>query len=699
MALYIFLFISAVFNVIVGSVIGIIIYLKDKKNVVNRTFAVFCFFITTWSMGYFFPIVQNSESLSLLSFRLLHVGAAFIAVAHFHFVCAVLDIVKEKKKYIIFAYLFNLLIVLFFIPTKLFISEVVPKGDFNYWANVGIAYKIWLAVWLSYVVASVYLLYAAYKKTKGIKKQQIKYILIGDMMTFGTGSMNYFLFFDINVTPYLTIFASGQMFSIFYIIVRYRFIDIKLNSLEVLKKVFSIILSVVTAYLIYTIYSFFFPFSAKLDIPTIVGIAILIIFFLIFNNVVRLKFFYNFFRLSNFEYFKQTVFEFKNRNSFYHSIEEFQMNIKKTFCDKLQISSAFILILDEETGRKYPELIKYFLRDKSFLVTEELELEQKTRNKKFSFFKELKSLGKICFPLFFKSERNLIGFFVLGEKPFQNPYTKEELEVLESTAYQISLFLAVILYNFELQKQVKIKTQALKEQNKEMQKLLRQQSDFIAVTAHEFRTPLSIALFQLDDTLNSSKNNIDETEKNDLQIMKASLDNLKSLTQKLFDVQQYDLNKVNVKCEIVNIVEFLEKIYKDFINIMSEKSINLHFVNKIEGKCYVNIDKLQIRQVFHNVLNNAFKFTPKDGTIVIKLITINSHVLISVSDTGQGISDTERELIFNKFQTKKASMAMGIGLGLYISKKIIELHKGEIWVENAEIGGAKFCIKLKISNR
>ena len=237
MALYIFLFISAVFNVIVGSVIGIIIYLKDKKNVVNRTFAVFCFFITTWSMGYFFPIVQNSESLSLLSFRLLHVGAAFIAVAHFHFVCAVLDIVKEKKKYIIFAYLFNLLIVLFFIPTKLFISEVVPKGDFNYWANVGIAYKIWLAVWLSYVVASVYLLYAAYKKTKGIKKQQIKYILIGDMMTFGTGSMNYFLFFDINVTPYLTIFASGQMFSIFYIIVRYRFIDIKLNSLEVLKKV------------------------------------------------------------------------------------------------------------------------------------------------------------------------------------------------------------------------------------------------------------------------------------------------------------------------------------------------------------------------------------------------------------------------------------------------------------------------------
>ncbi len=194
MALYLFIFISAVFNCIVGSIIGISIYLKDKKSSVNRTFAIFCLFVSLWSMAYFFPVVQDSEKLSLLSFRLLHVGAVFVAVSHFHFICAVLDIVKEKKKYIIFAYILNAIIAIFFIPTKFFISEVVAKEPFNYWANVGIVYEIWLIIWLGYVVASVYLLYDAYKKTSGIKKQQIKYILIGDLLTFSTGSMNYFLF-------------------------------------------------------------------------------------------------------------------------------------------------------------------------------------------------------------------------------------------------------------------------------------------------------------------------------------------------------------------------------------------------------------------------------------------------------------------------------------------------------------------------
>ena len=104
-------------------------------------------------------------------------------------------------------------------------------------------------------------------------------------------------------------------------------------------------------------------------------------------------------------------------------------------------------------------------------------------------------------------------------------------------------------------------------------------------------------------------------------------------------------------------------------------------------------DQAQLRQVFHNLLTNASKFTPKGGRIELSLSSKDSQIQVSVDDSGDGIPDVLKKSIFEKFRTKKAGA--GIGLGLYLCMKIIELHKGKIWVEDSKLGGASFKIILK----
>jgi len=160
-------------------------------------------------------------------------------------------------------------------------------------------------------------------------------------------------------------------------------------------------------------------------------------------------------------------------------------------------------------------------------------------------------------------------------------------------------------------------------------------------------------------------------------------------------VQQYDLNKVDIQKEKVDLKNFVKNIYKDFRHVMKEKSLDFIFDDKVTTKTAdIEIDKSQMRQVIHNILNNAYKFTHKGGEISLFMKKNEDGYLIKISDSGKGVPEADKKRIFEKFQTNNRT-AGGIGLGLYICKKIIELHGGKIWMEDSDQGGAAFCILLK----
>src|SRR5690606_33044857 len=135
------------------------------------------------------------------------------------------------------------------------------------------------------------------------------------------------------------------------------------------------------------------------------------------------------------------------------------------------------------------------------------------------------------------------------------------------------------------------------------------------------------------------------------------------------------------------------EVYRNFSGLMLEKQLHFELIDELQENLQFNIDAPQLRQVFHNLLTNAYKFTPKNGRIVLQVQDNDPFILFQVIDTGKGVPPTMKKVIFNKFRTN--SKGAGIGLGLYICKKIVELHNGKLWVKEGSDQGATFCIQLE----
>lgn len=684
--LYLFMGVSHIILAVTSLTAGIVVYFRNRRSSVNKTFAYFSILMTLWASSYFFPFFPNDAYLVLLSERLLHLPANFIAVAHLHFICAFLGIHRQKlqKRIITAGYLVGLFF-LFFIPTSLFLKDAVPKPPLYFYPNLGIVYHFWLVGWLSLIAYSVYLLFKHYKLSQGIKKQQIKYVLIGDILTFSTGSTNFLLAYGIPVPPMLNIITLAQTMTFVYVILRYRLINVSVGLMNIVKQVIAIFLAFLTAFVAF---KFVYPDAEELNwiIP---GVFIIFVFYQAVAKLVNSSYLYKALQLSDFNKLDKYSDYFRNKEAFYPSIEALQEEIKKVFVNKLEIKHARIIPIVEKESNEFHQLIKYFKKNHTFLVTEEIDLKQKALRIEYPYFKELQSLGNVCFPLFFQKNK-IIGFFVLGPKPYNNPYSEQELELLKSVALHLSLSLAVTLYNRRMQQEVARKTKALKREIAKNRALIAQQVEFITVTAHEFRTPLSIAKFQLEDLLSRKHRNRQLVA--DIEVVADAINDVVTLTQTLFDVQQYDLKKVVLEVSKADILPFLQRVAGHYQPIVSEKSKTLKYHNQSKKKAVlVPFDEAKLTQVVHNVIDNSIKFA---DAIILEFYDEADSILIKISDNGPGIADSSKTVIFEKFHTQKSSISKGVGLGLYLCKKIVKLHKGDIWVEDSPSGGAEFCIRL-----
>jgi signal transduction histidine kinase len=245
--------------------------------------------------------------------------------------------------------------------------------------------------------------------------------------------------------------------------------------------------------------------------------------------------------------------------------------------------------------------------------------------------------------------------------------------------------------------------------NEELRETETMQKEFINIAAHELRNPIQ-PILGLSTILQSKEGNI-EQYKDLLDIITRSARRLQRLTEDILDVakiesQTLKLNKseFNLKEVILNsVIDFKTQIKGEGKD--DRVKLDYIFVNENED-IFVKADKGRITQVISNLLSNAIKFT-EDGIITIKMIRsidkkiatdINSQqfVLVSIEDSGKGIDAAISDKLFNKFETKSEQ---GIGLGLYISRKIIEAHGGRIWAENNPAGkGATFHFSLRLIN-
>ncbi|HEY9486242.1 MAG TPA: ATP-binding protein [Nitrososphaeraceae archaeon] len=263
---------------------------------------------------------------------------------------------------------------------------------------------------------------------------------------------------------------------------------------------------------------------------------------------------------------------------------------------------------------------------------------------------------------------------------------------------------------------IKEKEEALEESNKNLvlanEKLSLQskiQRDFINITAHELRTPI-VPIITLSELLYSKikkenqiqKNPSKENEKKQefLEVILRNCYRLYRLTEDVLDVTKIESQTLKMNKEIIPLNEIIENVVKDYREIISKKRYGSDQISIVfqpsKDILLVNADKGRIIQVLSNLLDNAIKFT-KEGIIIItiKKIKENQQVMVTIKDSGTGIDPEIIPQLFKKFATKSEQ---GTGLGLFISKNIIEAHDGIMWGENnSESKGSTFYFTLPIS--
>jgi signal transduction histidine kinase len=222
------------------------------------------------------------------------------------------------------------------------------------------------------------------------------------------------------------------------------------------------------------------------------------------------------------------------------------------------------------------------------------------------------------------------------------------------------------------------------------------QNEFINIASHEMKTPTQSILGYAELLEDSCK------KSEEVEAIKRNAERLQKLATNLLDVTRIESQTLKLRKEMVNINEKIANVKKDFENQFRHlRTLRILLIEPFENiPIYVHADKVRLYEVIANLLSNAIKFTQK-GTISISTDTrsnINNNideVIIRIRDTGVGIHPEILPRLFTKFATRSDR---GTGLGLFISKGIVEAHGGEIWAENNSDGnGATFSFTLPLS--
>jgi signal transduction histidine kinase len=282
--------------------------------------------------------------------------------------------------------------------------------------------------------------------------------------------------------------------------------------------------------------------------------------------------------------------------------------------------------------------------------------------------------------------------------------TSRNDEIAELSSQFNTMKESIVSANEHLNRLVKDRTRELEIANEQLKNQEKMQKEFINIAAHELRTPVQ-PILGLSEVLRSEEE--DEGKRRLIDVISRNAKRLERLTQDILDVTRIESQLLRLNKEKFNLNSLVLSVMEEYKNKNGDNDrrsdIKL-FYNPIEGNnIIVDADRGRITQVVSNLVDNAVKFT-EEGTIMVSTEVKNGGsnnnnniAVVSVKDTGSGIDPEIMPRLFTKFTSKSWK---GTGLGLFISKSIIEAHGGKIWAENNIDGkGATFSFSLPLFNQ
>ena len=704
---------SALINAVTSLLVCVYVLVKGYRALLNRTVAAYAAGVSLWSFCYFIWQLAKDAPSALFWCRVLMFWAIIIPAVFFHLSVTVIERNRYFKQQIKLAYLLcSIFLVLDF--TSFIVLDVRPRLFFLFWPTAGKAYIPFLIYFMGYVIYSCTLMFNAYKQQTGVKRNQIKYVFIGTTIAFIGGSTNYPLWFDINIPPIGNILVTVWVILIAYAITRYRLLDIRVAVSRA--GIFALV------YIGVLLFSFWFYHQTLSPFWSIVSALVLAtVGPFIFNHLrtraeARL--------LADQLRMQETLREFARNLAHIRDTKQLVKELVET--DYAITQPEFLALygyfpaLDAYIPKhtvpdQYYPLGKLVKKD-SPLLTPFFTASDTDKYKPVpvELFEADAPHDTFAFPLWNLKSGGLYGFLALGPKCNKIMYAGTDLEIFEIIAAQAAVVLETCLF-WEDEK-----TRLARE---EQIRRFKAMDHFSSGMAHEINNPITGVLGRAQGarkTLARIKaaapgicgQDVAELDK-EIAVIFEEVDRVANLIQNVKDLSAQNQGEFNVIA--------LDDVMKLFLEIIGPqvKIDEIAFSSRLEAGINLEGNKISLVEVLMNIGINAIyavkygealdlhddedeynRHMAKPKTIEVKTYrTDPGHCRIELRDNGSGIVKDMLEDIFLDFVTTKPS-TIGTGMGLAISRKIIESHHGKIWAESeGQYQGAAFIIELPTTDK
>ncbi|MCA9372916.1 hypothetical protein KC921_02360 [Candidatus Woesebacteria bacterium] len=699
-----------------NGLLGLLVLLKNPRSATNVFFTIFSFILALYLLLNQLSLLDASPEIRLSWMRSVMVAGSMLNLSFFLFVSAFPSnklVLSMKKKVV--SVIFTLVVAVLATTPLLFSGLDQFKQPIP-----GPAMALFLIHTAGLLGGGFFILIRKFRRNKNVIKSQIRLVLIGTVSMFVliliTNVAFVFLLNNSNFVGLLPIYTLIFTGVSAVAIIKHRFLDIDLIVLRAVT--YAILIIVTTATYAVTLFALtlVLPRSIQPKLSIVVAILIAFTFGPLQKGVEHVTQKVLFKKAYSTQILLEKLGHILRSNI---SLVKLTNKVLEELIQSMSLTKAIIITTNESGIYAINKVGSDSLPE--ITIKQVNQLVQVAKSKPLIFddldegdIKQLLRDFDMAFVLPITVKSTQLGLLMLGEKSSGEIFNHRDLQVLEIFSHQLSLAINNALsyeeiseFNVTLKDEVKRATSKLKAANNRLRELDKVKDEFVSIASHELRTPLtSIRNYQWM-ILNNKGGKLSEKQRYYIERSYQATNRLTKLVTDMLNVSRIDSGRILLDVEKAYLPDLTEAVIEELQVKIRERQIDvIHEVPKKDTLPFVTADSDKVKEVIINLIYNALKFTPEKGTITVSYKKSAEGITVLVKDTGIGIDSAYLGTLFTKFGFVKDSLRANhpttdsTGLGLYISKSIIELHGGKIWVESEGANkGSTFCFTLPVYNK
>lgn len=698
--------------------LGFLVLVRNPKNIINRTFFFTGFLYGIWAfclLFYEFPVLFDSYFWIKATYIVISIQQIFVLAFSFIFPQ---PIFKKAWLYSVLYIIFFLCLTLYLILfTDYWIVDVVVDPVKGLQTILGDGYILWsLAIWVIVIWASVNFIYNLRSST-GKNKIQVLY-LFGGFTLFGIVAtiadiILPLVYKDTSLFAISTTASLIFTFTATYVIIKHRFLDIRfVVARSVTYTLLIVILGACYTTGLFVFTTYFIKEESSLSSLFISTVLALFAAFTFQPLKKQLE------KITDAIFFKgnydsgELLKNFSNIMSTTIELNKLSFSILETIVGEMRIADVLFVLLNKKNNIDFtaslgklsvPDLKKInfdkFLEHKEIIIFDELEEEA---------LKEIMRGLNIAVVLPMMIQNTGVGLLFLGQKASGDIYSDKDIDLLGILAPQLSVAIQnskeyeqILKFNVTLRQEVNKATKDLLIANQKLEDLDKLKDDFVSVASHELRTPMTAIRSYAWMALHKSDIPLSQKLERYLYRTLVSTERLINLVNDMLNVSRIESGKIEINPKDFDIVALVKDVMEEVKAKADEKRLSVSIFEHALPRVFGDVDK--VHQVLLNLIGNSLKFCYPGGSIIIDFFVSENFIEVTIKDNGAGVSRDDLPKLFHKFsrldtQYTSVGTSGGTGLGLYISKNLIELMHGRIWAKSEGMDqGAAVTFTLPIA--